>query len=238
MSCSSLLKFFIYSSAGLMIFLGLIMEIFFLVLGCGRFAEATESKGLLIATGTVFFVFMLIAALLGICGFKNGSAWMLIIYSIIALLVFVTFWIAFAYLKKGKTNIHEDFFEVCNGQKDTGLMADLNRVYRDDLSSIFCTIRCPCNLDKTRVPATIDYTYAEVSIDGAKTISECEDDPTAKHSRTIRSFIGWMEEKLECSGVCTLDVWYYFSDVNRGKPPYRCGDKLLDYVDCKPASNE
>lgn len=85
-----------------MIFLGLIMEIVFLVLGCGRFAEATESKGLLIATGTVFFVIMVVVALLGICGFKNGSVWMLVIYSAIALLVFFTFWIAFAYLKKGK----------------------------------------------------------------------------------------------------------------------------------------
>lgn len=127
---------------------------------------------------------------------------------------------------------------MCNGQKDKGFMADLNRVYRDDLSIFFCGYDCPCNINKDVLPDTVDYTYAQVSIEGARTIGECENDPTAKHSRAIRSFLGWMEENLECSGVCNLDVWYYFSDVNRGKPLYRCGDKLLDYVDCKTHGNE
>ena len=105
MSCQSALKFGIYTSAGLIIFLGLVMEIAFIILACGHFAEATDSKGLLIAVGTVFFIVMIILALIGFYGVWNKNIILLIIYAAIAGLVFFCFWIAFAYMKKGQGKI-------------------------------------------------------------------------------------------------------------------------------------
>ena len=99
----SFVKSSIYSISGLMIFFGLLLGISFIVLGCGRFTEATGSKNLLISTGIVFSISMLIVAGVGIVGTRTKSILLLLIFAGLGGLIFFTFWISFAYLKKGKS---------------------------------------------------------------------------------------------------------------------------------------
>ena len=230
MGFASFLKCWIYTSVGLVIIVGILIEIIFLILAFGHFAEATESKTLLIVIGTVSFCILLIVGLLGIYGAKNQSFILLILYTVILGLVFVGLWVAFAYMKKGKSNIHNDYEAICKNEKHDTFINELKEVYDANPGSILCTGICLCKADKAKFPAS--YAGANMNKDsGARVISECDKNPVSKEKKTVLSFLGWIEEELECSGMCSHERYYYFSDVNRGPPPKSCKGPILDYVD-------
>ena len=100
------------------------------------------------------------------------------------------------------------------------------------MTRYFCNNNCPCKADRKNFPNAIIYTFAAFKSNGTSVITNCANgNPVGNKKSSLLSFIGWMEEKLGCSGICSIQPWYYFSDVNRGKPDYKCEDKLLDYVD-------
>ena len=102
MNCKSILKFCIYASLGLILAFAIALEIAFVMLGNGKYAEASGTKTWLIGWGTAFAAVLLIIAIIGCCGVCSHKVCYLIIYSVICGLLFVGFWLAFAYFKKGK----------------------------------------------------------------------------------------------------------------------------------------
>lgn len=232
MGCGCFLKWWIYVSIVLILLFGIILEIVFIVLACGRFAEATDNKGALIATGTIFLVVVLIVVIIGFCGACKNNSCLMITYAIIALLLCAGFWVAFAFLKRGKNNIHSDIEKVCSTEEGKkGFIQDLNNVFTADLERAFCTDACPCKADEAKFPG-VAYDTAEFdAVNGYSVVSKCPDNPVAKQKNAWLSFLGWLEEEKDCSGICTKGKWYYFSDVNRGIPPKACRGPLVDYLD-------
>jgi hypothetical protein len=40
----------------------------------------------------------------------------------------------------------------------------------------------------------------------------------------------WLEEELDCSGLCTKIDWFVFSDINNGDPDDYCINALADFA--------
>ena len=102
MSCKSILKFCIYASLGLILAFAIGLEIVFVMLGTGKYAEASGTKAWLIGWGTGFSAVLLIITIIGCCGVCSRKICYLIIYSVICGLLFIGFGFAFADFKKGK----------------------------------------------------------------------------------------------------------------------------------------
>lgn len=231
-SCKSFLKFSIYTSIGLILAVAIILEIIFIVLAGGKFAKASDSRGWLIGVGTTFFLLLFIVVVFGLCGICRKHTIYLIIYAVIAALLFVGLWIAFGYLKKGKDNIRDDFNDYCANEAPHDFIEKLARAYPDNIETMFCSNNCKCKADRGNFPTAGGYQDMVIDEEnGASTVVNCPRNPVSEVKTTILSFIGWMEEKWDCSGLCTVHKYYYYSDVNNGKPWRACKDDMLDYVD-------
>eukprot|EP00826_Nyctotherus_ovalis_P003412 TRINITY_DN10696_c0_g1_i2.p1 TRINITY_DN10696_c0_g1~~TRINITY_DN10696_c0_g1_i2.p1 ORF type:complete len:279 (-),score=50.28 TRINITY_DN10696_c0_g1_i2:185-1021(-) len=229
MSCASFLKCWIYTSIALLLVMGIVVEIVFVVLACGRFAEAAENKTSLIVTGTICLCVMILVAIIGCCGASKKNTCLLITYAIIAGLLCACFWISFVYMKKGKDNIHDDVNAICANNNKNTFINDLNNVYRNNVAA-FCTAACPCKADANKFTGAAYATMVR-NANGATVIANCPNNPVSGVKNSLLSFLGWLEEKKDCSGICTQQPYYYFSDVNRGVPGKACKDPLLDYLD-------
>jgi hypothetical protein len=234
MGCGGFLKWWIYISIVLILVIGIITEIFFIVMASGKFSDATESKGALIATGTIFLLITLVIAILGFCGICKKSTCFLVIYSIIAIALFVGFWVIFAYMKKGKKEIHKDVDKVCDDQDTSGFIQDLKEVYDKSLDTYFCVPACQCKTVQSKFPG---YTMS-INTGGVSAISKCATNPVKNTKKLILTFLSWLEEEEDCSGLCKAEKYYYFSDVDRGIPPKACKEPLLDYIDSKLDINQ
>jgi hypothetical protein len=233
MACGSFFKWWIYTSAILILLIGIIIEIIFIVLARGRFAEATESKTRLIVIGTIFLAVMLIIVIIGCCGVSKQNTCLLITYAIITGCLFAGLWVVFGYMKKGKSEIHDDIEEICSGENKGNFIGNLDKIYENNLNAVFCTNLCRCKGDIANFPG-VDYIGADISAEGtASMVTECSKNPVKDERKALLSFLGWLEEEKDCSGICTKQKYYYFSDVARGPPPKPCKDPLLDYIDSK-----
>lgn len=235
MSCGSFLKCWIYTSIALLLTMGIVVEIVFIVLACGRFAEAAENKTSLIVTGTICLCVMILVAVIGCCGASKKNTCLLITYAIIAGLLCACFWIFFAFLKKGKDNIHSDVDAICAGNNKNTFINDLNNVYRNNVGA-FCTAACPCKADADKFTGA-EYAGMQRAANGATVIANCPNNPVSGVKSGTLSFLGWLEEKKDCSGICDRRIYYYFSDVNRGVPGKACKEPLLDYLDSNSPPN-
>lgn len=234
MACGCFLKWWIYVSIILILIFGIVFEVVFIFLACGKFAEATNSKGGLIAIGTIFLVITLIVVIIGFCGICKSNTCLLVTYAIIAILMCAGFWVAFAFLKRGKNNVHKDIEKVCSTDEGKDcFIQDLDNVYSESFDSVFCTDQCKCKADRSKF---IENAYTDAKFDmtnGVSVISNCPSNPTKSKKKALLSFLGWLEEEKRCSGICEKQKWYYFSDVNRGVPPKACRKPLTDYLDSK-----
>lgn len=233
MACGSCLKCGVYASVALFIVIGIVIEIIFLILAYGHFAEATESKTGLIVSGTIVLIVLLLIAVIGCCGVSRRSTCLLLVYTIITALMFVGFWIVFGYMKKGKGNMHDDIEAICRGEDKSDFIRDLDKIYDNNLNTVFCTAQCRCKADPAKFTGP-EYTGALFDQNnGASLIADCGNNPIKDEKKTLLSFLGWLEEEMDCSGICTKQRFYYFSDVNRGPPPKECKMSILDYLDSK-----
>ena len=128
-------------------------------------------------------------------------------------------------------NIHDDFGDYCEEKKPNGLIDKLVEGYPAGLSGSFCSDACLCKADKTNFPDKAPYNTMKTSENGASAIVNCPTNPVKDIKKSILSFLGWMEEQWDCSGLCEKENWFYYSDVNRGEPKGPCKDDILDYVD-------
>eukprot|EP00826_Nyctotherus_ovalis_P019094 TRINITY_DN15830_c0_g1_i12.p1 TRINITY_DN15830_c0_g1~~TRINITY_DN15830_c0_g1_i12.p1 ORF type:complete len:275 (+),score=76.83 TRINITY_DN15830_c0_g1_i12:64-888(+) len=231
MNCKSVLKFLIYSSIGLILAIAIVLEIIFITLANGKFAKASDNRTWLIGVGTTFFALFLVIVILGLCGICRRHTVYLIIYAAITAIIFIGLWIAFSYLKKGKQNIRDDFNDYCAGESPHNFIDKLARAYPENIETYFCSNACVCKADKGNFPTAGGYDDMRVDDVGASTVVNCPDNPVKNVKTTILSFIGWMEDKWSCSGLCRVHKYYYYSDVNKGQPVKACKGDMLDYVD-------
>lgn len=233
MGCGCFFKWWIYISIILILIFGIVVEVIFIVMACGKFADATDSKGALIAVGTIFLVICLVIVVFGFCGICKKRSCPLITYAVLAILLCAGFFVAFALLLKNKNNVSTDFEKVCDKTGKDCFIQDLNNVYKKSLATTFCTSSCKCKTDSTKFQGS-DYANAEYdSTSGASKVSECPTNPVSLTKKGTIDFLKWLEEEKDCSGVCEQEKWYYFSDVNRGPPKKKCREPLKDYLDSK-----
>ena len=122
---------------------------------------------------------------------------------------------------------------LCNSGRAAGFFGELQKAYPPNLSSFFCSGSCPCKASRANFPPTAEYATADFRAVGASMVTQCPNSPytTSAVKKAIFGFLGMLEEEFRCSGICTFEKWYYFSDVNRGAPLYQCKTKLMDYID-------
>ena len=127
-------------------------------------------------------------------------------------------------------NIKDDFDAYCSGERASNFIGRLSRAYPENLDTFFCSNACPCRADKGNFPTAGDYDHMKVHEDGASMVVDCPRNPVRDVKKVILSFIGWMEERWQCSGLCTVQKYYYYSDVNNGQPIRACKENMLDYI--------
>ena len=135
----------------------------------------------------------------------------------------------------GKKGYQKDLNNVCSGKKDvTGLVQKLNAIYEPGLSDNFCTLNCPCDVDNPDFN-TLEYTNMIKSNDGVKVVNKCNNYASlypngVPPSDSLISIMTYLEDKMNCSGVCNSEKYYMFSDVNKGIPSDGCRNEIIKYV--------
>lgn len=124
----------------------------------------------------------------------------------------------------------------------------------------FCREECPCNFDESSRDAAEDagYVHREWGATkvtdcpcGSADADDFDDVPdeiadimedTCEEGREgfMKEYIGdadeyfdlleWLEEELDCSGLCTKLDFYMFRDINDGEPDDNCRDALKDWI--------
>lgn len=147
-----------------------------------------------------------------------------------------------------------DSFCTDNGS-DIQFIQDIDSQLGDVVSSYMCTSSyCPCPSDldftqwddeddnnfwgRTLSPISNSYTPIYAGIPGETTFStlvDCyetrKDDSTYDtFTNSVKqgqiSFFSFLEDSLDCSGICTPGLFWFTKDVNTGKPGKNCIDGL------------
>ena len=130
--------------------------------------------------------------------------------------------------------------KLCDDNTDPTdvLISALQEAYPAEADLSFCTVECPCQAD----PADFDSLVYVARVaymdpnneDYASTILECpeslyldgfEPEPAAL------AFLAFLEQEFQCSGLCSVELFYYFSDVANGIPEASCQDEIIDFID-------
>lgn len=203
----------------------------FLKVGLSNFAKVSDYSSVFIIVAIVLFSAMVIASIIGIFGAFKRNITFLTIYIFAVWLLFIVFWILFAAFLQKKTDFENQVLDLCNNRVASGLAAKLQKAYPSYLPTKFCSAECPCASDTTRFPSTAEYTSAAFSPIGAQNIYQCPNKIyTDEPNKEATGFLGELENRFECSGLCTREKWFYFSNVNRGAPLYSCQDTILSYI--------
>jgi len=178
---------------------------------------------------------MFLAAIFGVIGTLKQSSILLLIYSGIIWSLFIGFWVVFAIFLKHKARFEQQIVDLCRNRVASGFMSTLQKAYPNDLATSFCTQDCPCKTDATKFPTTTEYASAVFSPTGASSILAC---PKSVYqgelpSKEASKFLSELEERYACSGLCTREKWFYFSDVGMGAPLYSCQRSISDYLNEK-----
>lgn len=125
---------------------------------------------------------------------------------------------------------------LCRKEESSGILGELVKAYPSSLSTTFCSASCPCKADKSIFPTTSEYSSALFNNNnGASNIYQCPNNPLKDSGvkQSMLGLLGFLESEFLCSGMCTKEKWYYFTDVSRGPPLYKCYDKLMEYINSK-----
>ncbi len=122
---------------------------------------------------------------------------------------------------------------MCSQTNSSGLANSLQRAYPTTLATSFCSSDCPCKASSASFPLTAEYGSAVFNQStGASEVTKCpkslfgSDGP----SSAARGFLGNLERRFRCSGLCAREKWFYFSDVAMGQPLYACQSKISKYM--------
>jgi hypothetical protein len=204
----------------------------FLKIGLSNFAKISDYSGVFLVVAILLFSIMLIASIIGFLGSFRRSTTSLSLYVFIIWTLFIVFWVLFAIFLKKKTDFENQVLDLCNNRVASGLAAKLQKAYHNKLPTQFCSKVCPCASEASRFPASSEYTSAVFNSTGAQNVYQCPKDIYNGDSpkKEATGFLGELENRFECSGLCTREKWFYFSNVNRGAPLYSCQDTILSYI--------
>ncbi len=107
------------------------------------------------------------------------------------------------------------------GQKPEGIAKTLKKIYPEEYQTKFCKKGgCMCQINDPTLWADVDNLWSSQT-SGSVKITDCEhwedlffsgdDEDFASYTM---EFMGMIEQKFSCSGVCKVDKFYYFSDLN------------------------
>ncbi|KAL4470293.1 hypothetical protein ABPG74_011904 [Tetrahymena malaccensis] len=108
-------------------------------------------------------------------------------------------------------------------------LQDADNQFKQNLQPYFCrsltSPYCPCYVTDTSKWNAADITSAGIiftqtsSSKDVKSVTECSYIETkVSGSQTEIDLLKAVEEQFNCTGICTSDIIYYFSDINRGPP--------------------
>ena len=165
-------------------------------------------------------------------GTLQQSSKLLLAYAALVWALFVGFWIVFAVFIERKAMFENQIVDLCRNKIASGFMSVLQKAYPSSLATSFCTTDCPCNSDKSKFPGSTEYSSAVFSPKGASNVLQCPISvyTSGQPDKDATSFLTELEERYACSGLCTREKWFYFSDVSMGVPLYSCQKSISDYV--------
>ena len=182
----------------------------------------------------VFFAIGASNFAIGFFGVSKKNNTLLFSYSITIWGLFAGFFILFAFFFNKKVWFENNVINYCRNHISDKFMDSLQKAYPGYLPTTFCSENCQCASDPTRFPRTVEYSSAIFNNSGAKNLLQCpnnvyNDEP----KREVFGLLETLELRYECSGVCSREKWFYFSDVNQGAPLYSCQLGILNYINEK-----
>ncbi|KAL4470297.1 hypothetical protein ABPG74_011908 [Tetrahymena malaccensis] len=166
-----------------------------------------------------------ISSITAIYGFFKHNKFLQAKFIFLNVIYFLFFGAAFAFYVYGKTYI-DDQLSLNNCtigplKSANDLFTNAQKLWCQTLIVSGQTVGCPCNItDKTQWSATDQaklLTYNGISSTGTINIEQCQQFQSEISNYTSEAnFLKLIETTFDCTGVCTGDIIYYFSDINRG----------------------
>jgi Tetraspanin family len=217
-----------------------------LVMGCGvvlayyTFHFAFSSIGIqsgnkktFLAIGLAVVLIFAIISILGICAGYKARKLLTIIYVVIISIFIILAILGFSLLIKGKGKFKADIYKECNSTSNkTNIFQSLNKPFTVGLDAKFCYSDCPC---ASTYPFTgSDYTGMVTSESGPVSAINCPKFSsyfTSMPSQATLSILTALEMQFNCSGICSSEKFYMFSDVNRGIPLSDCKEGIIKLIE-------
>lgn len=192
-----------------------------------------------------FLIFGFILFFLALCG--GCIAWkrfcvVQCFFSIFITLAFIFFYIFGISLLILTTNIGDALDKACDPTENGDVVEAFRELYVS-ANTIYCvssSTGCECYSDGSNPNAAgVGYTAINSS-STVVNVQSCTDhleqayanygidfDSTSDLAEFLGHF-GTIEKEFKCSGICTLQNRYYFSDINIGVPEKTCIDVIKD----------
>lgn len=163
-------------------------------------------------------------------------------FSFIVTLAFILFLFAGILLIVLTTAIADEMDTACDPTSNGDVVEAFRELY-STANTIYCVnsaTGCECYSNGTNPSATgVGYTAVNSS-STVVNVQSCSDhleqayanygidfDSTSELAEYLGHF-GNIEKEFSCSGICTLQNRYYFSDINNGVPSKTCFDVIKD----------
>ena len=173
----------------------------------------------LIALGALLVIF----SIFGFIGVCKKSSCCLTVYNIAIILFFVVF-LGIGILSLTLfTHYQIDNINDYSSCSQADWLKEPND-YALDASNTLCHIPCPCDW-KNGIPPYV------ISSSGSIRVQDCQgfNQYFSGYSDYLLAFLELIENQFNCAGVCRLNPYYLFTDVNRGKPVEACAPKIQKY---------
>lgn len=170
----------------------------------------------------------------GIIGVVRKKCCMILIYQLFVLIFFAVF----LSIGIGSKVLPDKVFEGNCTESANSLIKDANYLYTTS-DELFCHAACPCSLSSTSLGKYTEdeqkilkanYTFSD---SGVASTQNCNDfkNKTNQTTVTVADTMREIENIFECSDWCEStndNLFYRYSDVNKGKPKHFCYTILKD----------
>ncbi|KAL4473148.1 hypothetical protein ABPG72_007378 [Tetrahymena utriculariae] len=194
-----------------------------------QYSVISYKFSLVIVISIIIGNLLVLWAILGIVAVQKKSNTLLKVYVVgifIFLLISITFLVIGVFVQ---FKLQEYQNDDCT-QKD--IFIQLKRLNSLSYQTL-CQDGCQCNFqgnsDEAFSRGVTNYDNNDTS---AQKVQECEQFNNFNIHEIYKysDILQVAEEMLECSGICNINSYYVFSDVNAGQPYQDCKQRLIDLV--------